>query len=385
MRRIGAIAHLELKRVFQNPQSYLIMFGMPILFTVIFGGMLSGGGEEGKPLVAVVDEDQTIASASYLEKVQASSLFEVKTLSREEAQADLDGQSLSGYVWIQPSFETSLIESESPNVSFFFHPSVENSGSFQQVLENQLVEVNHRVVAASEYQSVTGEPWETAYEKMNVDQPAGSGVQTIDVIANEAATEMDTLTARSTGFAIMFVMIAMLSRTGGLLEARRNGVWDRLMSTPALKRDIVFGYVLAFFLIGWIQFGLLMVISSLVFGVYWGSMLGNVILVSVLLLCTIGLGLAIAGFVKTSEQQSILGNLIIISTCMISGVYWPKEIMPSFMQEIAAFIPQTWALEGFTELAVRAGTLTDIFLPIVILLAFTVVLLSIGVHRTAWK
>ncbi len=56
-------------------------------------------------------------------------------------------------------------------------------------------------------------------------------------------------------------------------------------------------------------------VSSLLFGIQWGSLLGQVVLVSALLLCVTGLGLLIAGFVKTTEQQMAFGNLLIVSTC----------------------------------------------------------------------
>lgn len=36
---------------------------------------------------------------------------------------------------------------------------------------------------------------------------------------------------------------------------------------------------------------------------------------------------------------------------MLAGVYWPLEIMPNFMQRLAEFIPQTWAIRGFRDIA----------------------------------
>ena len=76
-----------------------------------------------------------------------------------------------------------------------------------------------------------------------------------------------------------------------------------------------------------------------------GNLLGIIILVSVLLLAVIGLALLLASIVKTTEQQSALGNIVVISTCMIGGLYWPIEIEPrNKCQAVANFIPQTWAI-----------------------------------------
>ena len=91
-----------------------------------------------------------------------------------------------------------------------------------------------------------------------------------------------------------------------------------------------------------------------------------------------GLGLAIAGFVRSSEQQAAIGNLSTVSTCMLGGVYWPLEVVPSFMQKIAEFVPQTLAMRGFAELIARGGGVADILGLVAILLGFAVVFLARG-------
>jgi ABC-2 type transport system permease protein len=204
-------------------------------------------------------------------------------------------------------------------------------------------------------------------------------------LANQVGVDQSVLRYWVAGFTIMFVMIAMLSSTGILLEARQNGVWYRMMSTPATKVELLCGYMLAFFLIGWIQFGILMTLSQMIFHIEWGNTFANMILVSSLLLCTIGLGLFIAGFVRTSEQQSVFGNLIIISTCMLAGVYWPVDIMPDFIQDIAKFLPQYWGMEGFAELTVRGGGIADIAAPVGVLLGSAVVFLMVGLRRVRFE
>ncbi|MDG2800230.1 ABC transporter permease, partial [Vibrio parahaemolyticus] len=76
-----------------------------------------------------------------------------------------------------------------------------------------------------------------------------------------------------------------------------------------------------------------------------------------------------------------LGNIVVISTCMIGGLYWPIEIEPAWMQTAANFVPQTWAMRGFTELIVRGGTLADIGGYIGILILFAGVFFIISLTR----
>ncbi|MBS4179173.1 ABC transporter permease [Lederbergia citrea] len=385
MRRASAIAIFELKRMFQKPQSYILMFGMPILFTLIFGGLFSSETEV-KPSIAVVDQDNSRISQMLINDLNSKKIMNMTFENAKNASAKFADQKITGYIRINESFEEQVLMKENPEILFVHSPSFNGSKMIEQGINDSMIKLKIGATASSVYEDITGDNWNRVQEKISKELVVNSaGVETVTVTKSKDLATMNNMTARSAGFTIMFVMITMLISTGVLLEARQTGVWYRMMSTSTSKKELLTGYLLAFFLMGWIQFGVLMIISKFVFHVNWGNLLGSIVLVSSLLLCTIGLGLFIAGFVKTSEQQSVFGNLIIISTCMLGGVYWPLEIMPGFMQQIAKFVPQYWGLEGFTELSVRGGTLVDIFVPSGVLLAFTLVFLIVGMTRIRFE
>ena len=385
MRKIISIARFEIKRLFQKRRTLLLLFGMPILFTFIFGGAVTGNGKY-KPEISVVDEDQTGLSQELINELKETGAFTFKTTDAKSVAEQFDNQEITGYISVEKGFEETLKKQATPEVVFISAPSFEGAALLEQLINDSMVNLKVSMAAAGFYHDTTGEDPAVIQEKISDElKSVPPAVETTSVTKNENLQTMNNLTARSAGFTIMFVMIAMLSSTGILLEARQNGVWYRMMSTPATKVELLGGYMLAFFLIGWIQFGILMTLSEKIFHIEWGNMFANMILVSSLLLCTIGLGLFIAGFVKTSEQQSVFGNLIIISTCMLAGVYWPVEIMPDAIQNISKFLPQYWGMEGFAELTVRGGGIADIVAPVGILLGFAVVFLMVGLRRVRFE
>jgi ABC-2 type transport system permease protein len=75
----------------------------------------------------------------------------------------------------------------------------------------------------------------------------------------------------------------------------------------------------------------------------------------------------------------------VASTCMMGGVYWPLDIVPKVMQRMAQFVPQKWAMDGFTEIIARGGSLSDIILPVTILLGFAVVFIGVGLSRIKYE
>ncbi|BCB05212.1 ABC transporter permease [Bacillus sp. KH172YL63] len=385
MRKIISIARFEIKRLFQKRQTFLLLFGMPMLFTFIFGGAFTESGDN-KPEITIVDEDQSVLSQQLITQLQANQHYSFQLTDTKSVTGQFENQDITGYIRVEKGFEKKIHEQKTPEVVFVSSPSFEGTDLVKQLIDDSLLQINITSAAGRFYQETTGEDPSTIQEDITTQlKAAPPAIETITVTKNKQLQTMNNLTGRSAGFTIMFVMIAMLSSTGVLLDARQTGVWYRMMSTPASKVELLCGYMLAFFLIGWIQFGMLMMLSKVIFHIEWGNTFANIILVSSLLLCTIGFGLFIAGFVKTAEQQSIFGNLVIISTCMLAGVYWPVEIMPDFFQDVATFLPQYWGMEGFTELTVRGGGFTDIIAPVGILLGFAVVFLIVGLRRVRFE
>ncbi|MEN1938334.1 ABC transporter permease [Paenibacillus sp. 102] len=377
MKKIWALCWLELKQILIKPQSYILMFGMPLIFTLIFGGLLGGSGNE-KVNISLVDQDGSTLSDSYYKEIKKSDLISIEKVTYEEAKQKIKNKKSSGIVIIPKDFQKSIVDGKIEKVKFQLSADFTGGTSVEQVLQSATKKMEIEVAAARDSEQKGAASWEKIYETIHTKAEPFS-LQKESIISGEE--NLNNVTGRAAGFSILFVMIVMLSATGTILNTRQLGIWYRLLGTPTAKAQILGGYILSFFLIGWIQFGTLMLLTNILFGIQWGNLLGIIILVSVLLLAVIGLALLLASIVKTTEQQSALGNIVVVSTCMISGLYWPIEIEPEWMQTVANFVPQTWAMRGFTELIVRGGTLADIAGYVGILTLFAGAFFIVGLTR----
>ncbi|MGE7635695.1 ABC transporter permease [Bacillus paramycoides] len=377
MKKVWALCWLELKQILIKPQSYILMFGMPIIFTLIFGGLLGGSGNT-KVNISLVDKDGSVLSSKYYEEIKKSDLISIEKVTYEEGKQRIENKKSSGIIIIPKDFQKSMLDRKVENIQFKASADFTGGTSVEQVLASALKKMEIEVSAARDFEKKSNTSWETMYETIYTKVDPVS-IQKESILHDDQ--KLNNVTGRAAGFSILFVMIVMLSATGTILKARQLGVWSRLLGAPVSKVQILAGYIFSFFLIGWIQFGVLMILTHSLFDVQWGNLLGVITLVSVLLLAVIGLALLLASIVKTTEQQSALGNIVVISTCMISGLYWPIEIEPAWMQAAANFVPQTWAMRGFTELIVRGGTLADIGGYIGILSLFAGVFFIVGLTR----
>jgi ABC-2 type transport system permease protein len=376
---------MEIGRLLKKRQTYLLMFVMPLLFTFIFGSLMSGDEQE-KMTILLVDKDQTnLSQTLYEELKEENALFDLKRSTEEKAKQMMESKKIPGVILIQKGFQDGMLQSDKTFVGFQKIPELTSSSTITGYVADKLSKMKIEVTASKQWSQYSGEEWEVMFTGMENSKTQPLAIRHVNIDENESDPQMNGMSARAAGFSIMFVMMMLLSVTGTILEARKNGVWYRIIATPASKLEIAFGYLLSFFLIGWIQFGILLISTHYLFDVQWGNPLSIAILVSALLFAIVGLGLCIAGMVKTVEQQASIGNLIVVSTCMLSGVYWPIEIAPEFMQKMAEFLPQTWAMKGFTEIIVSGGTLIDIIDNIAILIGFGLLFLAVGMKRIRFE
>jgi ABC-2 type transport system permease protein len=143
--------------------------------------------------------------------------------------------------------------------------------------------------------------------------------------------------------------------------------------------------MLSFFVTGMFQFTVLVLGTRLLFHIQWGPLLPLFAVGAATVLASAGMGLFLAGLVRTFEQQMAIGVIFVIATSMLGGLFWPLEILSPTMQRIGHLTPQAWAMEGLTEVALRGGTWAGLALPLAVLLGLALVFSAVGVRRVRYE
>lgn len=131
---------------------------------------------------------------------------------------------------------------------------------------------------------------------------------------------------------------------------------------------------------GWIQLAVLMVVMNILFDTTWGNLANLIPFASLVILTVVGFGLMIAGLVKTKQQASAISAVLIVSTCMLGGVYWPIDFVPELMQKLALAVPQSWAMSGFKEIISGSLHFETLLKDTLALLGFSCLFFFIGLR-----
>ena len=122
-------------------------------------------------------------------------------------------------------------------------------------------------------------------------------------------------------------------------------------------------------------------IGALAFGVSWGNPIAAFVLVVTWALVGAGAGMLSGTLFRTPEQATAIAPTLGIALAMLGGCMWPLAITSRAMRLAGHFTPQAWAVDAWTALLARHGTLTSITTNLGVLTAFAAVFLSLATVR----
>jgi ABC-2 type transport system permease protein len=126
------------------------------------------------------------------------------------------------------------------------------------------------------------------------------------------------------------------------------------------------------------QVGILILASSVFFGVKWGDTLGLAVLILATVIGATGWGMLITAIARTPGQVGSLGSAIMLIFGILGGSFVNLEQMPPLVRTLSKITPNAWGLDGFTTLAL-GGTLPNLAEPITALFIMGTVLFGISV------
>lgn len=169
-----------------------------------------------------------------------------------------------------------------------------------------------------------------------------------------------------------------------IVRYRETGVMRRLLATPLKSTDFLASQVITRLVVSLLQTAFLIAIGLLAFKV---QVTGSYLLI--LLLAILGgtvfltMGFAVSGYAKTADTAGVLANIVAMPMMFISGVFFPLETMPNFIQVVSKYLPLTYLADGLRAVINEGASVSAIQTPLLGLAAWTIVgfVVAIRVHR----
>lgn len=370
------------------------MIALPVVFMLIFGVVPNISNNN--VLVDVVNLGNSTVSKAVIQQINEVPGFTAKTVSPTQAAADLRNLAASVVLTLPKGLEADVVAGKPLPVTWQGSPNASNASVVSGLMKLQ-GEVNQWSMAGSiAVQKVrdsvrspaTSQLASAFIHGMHQSTSIKNLVTTKTVYLSQGQVERQSMGERQQliiGYATMFIIFAVFGSTGSIYMEKTKGTWNRLKASPLSKTQVVAGLGIGFFVVGWIQF-LIMDLSGVVF-FHQGVPLTawSLLIVSLYVLAIVGIALSIASVAKSQEQHMITGSFLAVATSMLGGAYWPLDLEPSWMQKIAWFVPQSWAIDAFKVTALGLASFSSAIVPLLVLAAFAVIFFGAGILQLRYS
>lgn len=370
MKNIWFITKTNIKR---NPIAILIavLSAIALCLIMYFLGKVSTDSEIGKISVGILDYDKSTLSEDF--KVYLSERLEYKLLENytyEELSTELIDKNISVIIEIPENFQASYIKEEPLKLIVTSLDDYENAAFTELYMNNYLSSIELLAGGAK------GDEQNFIKLLEDYDKDAITLTQTSAEIIDKETLMGETGFINSIGFYLMIIFASSVILSYMVLDDRLMGVFNRIQAAPVKPIHYILGTGVFGMLNCLLQIGLYIgyiYIRDIKIGVPIWTVLLFMIIFAVF---TVSFSLLIAMAVKS--KNAITSIIIGFSTigCILGGAYFPIDMSPKTLQNLARIFPQFWFMEAFRGLQLDLST--NILPNISILTLFAVLSILLG-------
>ncbi len=370
--RISALSLRILTQFLRDKRTLGMLFFVPILVMSLLGYVFATEIKEIK--IGVVNRDKPIgrdglsAAEAMVSLLKRDSTFVVSEMTANEARESIEKGEIKAIVEFGKDFTQDLVQGRSEVVNVVLEGSdPQVNSTIARGIQIDLVKLRDKLKALSQRFG----PLVFAGGGMSVEVETsyvygGSGFETIDYFAPVYIAF----------FAFFFVF---LLTSVSFLRERSRGTMERLLASPLSKLEIVIGYLTGFIVFAFAQSLIILLFAVYVLKInYIGSLLLVLLVMVILTVGAVNLGIFLSAFARNELQVVQFIPLVIIPQVLASGIVWPVEAMPKFLQVCAYAMPLTYANFALRDVMIKGFGIFDIGRDLTALVFFALLMMILG-------
>jgi len=372
------VAWKDLMELFRNKLGLIMLVLMPIFMMTMVGFIYPSDTSISDVSVALVNEDEGYGNYSAmlimaLEKMNNSTGMMTMTnaSSLDEVRDMIQRGEVEGGIVIANNFTSSLTDGKQGIITIVTDQS---NPQMSMLLQTALNEVFEQIGTLVAEQNVQG---------LGVNEGNSLAVVKPYSVQTEGAVpgHFSYFDFIAPGIMAMTVMMSVMTGLPAAISHEREvGTLDGMMAAPISRLAIILGKTLAQTARGLLQGILILALAVALFGV---TIHGSILLVFALLLLGVfsfvGLGVMITSFAKDQETAMMIMMTLMFPMMFLSGVFFPIQQMPWYMQDISKFLPLTYAATALRKVMVLGAGVSMITTELAVLIGFGVVMTAIAV------
>ena len=381
MKKALLITLNEVKLYLQDKGDLAFSLLLPVVtFALIYGAF--GGQTLFKATAPVVDEDHGVYSAQLIDRLNGLDGINIEKLTPDEARAMLDNSDRLFVLDIPAGFSAALEAGSRAQLNFWQRG---NGGLGGQILASIIrgiaddmgkgFQITSRVASNLDGTGVTKEEIDAAVQK-NLD--AERLTPALSVHEEVMGGTADLVNQYLPGIVTMYVLFALTMGARTIVEERRRGTLERLLTTRLSVSGLFFGKYIAAIARGFVQTVILLALGYAVFRMFTPvTFLESLFIILVYTAAASALGLIIASIARTEEAANWIAVVFTMFMVMLGGTFFAVE-PGSVFYTLGRISINSYANEALRKIIAEGGTLGDVMIPLAIFVGVGAVALVIS-------
>ena len=360
---VYAFARLNTKRFFRDKLAIFFAIVFPLIFLFVFGGLFSKTNSTSFK-VAVINQSSSNLGSTVSSEIGSSKLFKVDSQisTQQQANEKMSKNQLDATIIIPSSFGNLIGNIPKGNIEVIYTTNSEQAGSaIVSVLNYQIKVLNSKYVSEPTPFTVTGTQ-----------------------STNKALSPFDYTFSGLLGFSI--IGLGIFGPINVFPELKKQGILRRFHTTPLRVWQYFVATMISQAIVGLVAIAVLFVAAITIFHL---KVTGNYIEIAMYIVISImlilGIGLALGGWAKNERQAAPLSNIIVFPMIFLSGTFFPRFLMPLWLQKVSDYLPLTPVIDGIRLLTTEGKHLIDLGPQLLIIGLWMIVIYFIAFRDFRWE
>jgi len=376
------IAWKDLLELFRNRLGLVMLVLMPLFMMVMVGFIYPSNNTLSNVPVALANQDaayhnSTVGSQVFLFGLQAINsragmLTITNATGTDEIKDLVQKGDVEGGIIIPSNFTENILSGEQGTIIIMTDQSNPQVSATIQAALTAVFQQMGTALARNTVQGLNS----TVNENNSLAIVQPYNIQTQGVVSGHFSY-FDFI---APGIVAMTVMMSVMTGLPAAISHERElGTLDGMMVAPINRLSIILGKTLAQTARGLLQGTIILTLATILFGVtIHGSMLLVIGLLLLGVFSFVGLGVVLTSFAKDQETAMMLMMTLMFPMMFLSGVFFPIQQMPWYMQDISKVLPLTYASQALRKVMVLGAGVPAISTELIILIVFGVVMIAIA-------
>lgn len=365
---IVVFAKIDIRRLFRDKMAIFFTFLFPLIFLFIFGGIF-GNNDDISFDVALINHSDSEFAKGFVKNAEKEKVFKINKdiTTRDEAEEQMSRSQIDAAIILPKDFGTVKQGEKIPTgeATILYSKNSEQSGqTLLSIMQGVFKDINKSIV------------------KQNVEPFSVKGEST----GKAGLSNFDYLFAGLIGFSILGM--GLFGPTTVFPRLKQRGVLRRYHTTSLKVWQFVVGNIISNSFAALLSVGF-MITVALTVPFFDAHVQGNLIELALFIILgavvIFGVGLAIGGWAKNENQAAPLSNLVSFPMMFLSGTFFPRFLMPEWLQVASGFIPLTPFIDGVRMIMVEGKHLIDILPQIGMLGAWGIIIYLIAFKVFRWE